>query len=131
MKTWRRFLWLPLLALAALIAPYVWPPDLTGRVNEVGNYTAQDGTRLRVVQYWNHFDFYTTLFYARLPEGEEHVYLIDGDDRKRWGCEFEPTTGDKFVRILFGGRQRGMLNLETSQFTRENGATMPPELAEN
>jgi hypothetical protein len=63
----------------------VWSPDvLSGRSHLIASQRLSDGSEFRVVQYWNHFDFYTTELRHVFPDGHDESWVLDGDDRKRW-----------------------------------------------
>lgn len=92
----------------------IWPPDFDGRKLTLASATAPDGTRLRVEQYWNHIDFYSTDFYATPPGGKTVKYVIDGDDRKRWRGEIQ--ISGTSARIVVGREEQGVYDLKRGVF---------------
>jgi hypothetical protein len=128
MKThWKILIGMVLSPLVFVLTGVVWPPDVfTGRVHILARSSLPDGSDIWVTQHWNNVDFYSTLLYVRPLHGGEHVYLIDGDDMKRWRCKLEPTGANNGVRVMFGSKQRGLLNLDSAKFTTENGVVQDP-----
>jgi hypothetical protein len=58
---------------AVLLLPLgagIWLPDvLSGRPYTIALHRLKDGSEFRVVQYWNHADFYTTELRHTFPDG--------------------------------------------------------------
>jgi hypothetical protein len=77
-----------LLISAVLLVPLafgVWVPDVfSGRSHTIASLRLSDGSEFRVVQYWNHIDFYSTELQHIQPGGQHESWVLDGDDRKRW-----------------------------------------------
>lgn len=68
---------------------FIWVPDIWRQSeNVVGEKVTGDGYRITVKQVWNKIDFYSTYLSSLDPEGKATVYLLDGDDIKRWNCQF-------------------------------------------
>jgi len=68
--------------LCAILLPLtqgVWIPDFTGIPRTLGQATSAKGERFKVVQYWNHVDFYTTEVQITKTDGSTSVVVIDGD----------------------------------------------------
>jgi hypothetical protein len=90
-----------LLVAAILILPLgvgVWSPDvLCGGSHTIASQRLGDGSEFRVVQYWNHVDFYTTELRRIFPDGHHESWVLDGDDRKRWRI---PLTVDESARTV-------------------------------
>jgi hypothetical protein len=115
---WLHLLWLLPLALVAFICSYAWPPDFSGREITLAEFTAPDGTNLRVMQRWNHVDFYTTLLYVTPPNASRIECFIDGDDRKRWSGKIQTQAGSPYAHIVTGSEERGVFNFEKMKFTK-------------
>ncbi len=84
----------------------IWLPDvLMGRVCTLAEVRSSTGHSFRVVQYWNHGDFYNTELIHTAPDGTATNFVLDGDDAKSWRV---PLTLDEPTRtataILGGGR---------------------------
>ena len=63
----------------------VWLPDvLTAPENVLAEQRLTDGYSFRVIQYWNHMDFYTTELRVISPGGQAKTFILDGDDNKSW-----------------------------------------------
>jgi hypothetical protein len=107
------FLLVLALVVAALLclplAIGVWLPDVfVARSPTIASLRLSDGSEFRVVQYWNHFDFYTTELRHIFPDGPQQTWVLDGDDHKRWRI---PLTVDENARTVFVPHQGA--NLKT------------------
>src|SRR5687767_9288454 len=70
-------------ALGLLVG--VWLPDVVFAPKSTLAYVAlPTGYRFRVIQYWNHVDFYSTELHIISPEGRQEIHTLDGDDSKSW-----------------------------------------------
>ena len=76
-------LFVVLLCLPLLVG--IWPPDIIGAPRHtLAERRLDSGHSFRVVQYWNHVDFYSTELHVTLPDGRTEVHTLDGDDNKSW-----------------------------------------------
>src|SRR5436190_22840166 len=63
----------------------VWLPDVIGAPEcTLAEQRLPSGHAFRVVQYWNHVDFYSTELRVTLPDGTTETHTLDGDDSKSW-----------------------------------------------
>ena len=94
--------WTLLAAVAAVLGlPLtigVWLPDIfLAAPRTLASAALADGSELRVVQYWNHVDFYTTELWHTTPAGQRDIQVLDGDHCKSW---FIPMSVDVHHRIV-------------------------------
>lgn len=96
---------LPILVLLGPLIFGVWLPDVFGgdprTLAEAS--TAGSGYRFRVVQYWNHVDFYSTELHVQGPDGENKVHTLDGDDDKSWRVPMRVDEADRSVTVTLSG----------------------------
>ena len=106
---------LPLSLLAAVglvfllpLAIGIWIPDVFASTpRTLAAAKLADGGELRVVQYWNHVDFYTTELWHTSPAGSRDVRVLDGDDCKSWCVPLVVDSLNQTVSVtLCGGRQK-------------------------
>ena len=63
----------------------VWLPDVFGSADHtLAEQRLASGQLFRVVQYWNHVDFYSTELRVTSPDGRTETNTLDGDDSKSW-----------------------------------------------
>lgn len=63
----------------------VWLPDAIGASEHtLAEQRLASGHTFRVVQYWNHVDFYSTELRVTSPDGSTETHTLDGDDSKSW-----------------------------------------------
>ena len=63
----------------------IWLPDVfIDRVHTLAHKRLASGHSFRVIQYWNHGDFYNTEFEHTSPDGSVSREVLDPDDSKRW-----------------------------------------------
>jgi len=63
----------------------VWLPDVFGSgEHTLAEQRLASGHLFRVVQYWNHVDFYSTELRITAPDGRTETNTLDGDDSKSW-----------------------------------------------
>ena len=87
MKILFHAVWILPVAAALFVLPMgigVWLPDVFSGATHTLATTAKDGYAFRVVQYWNHVDFYTTEVRITHPDGRTEVQTVDGDSSKEW-----------------------------------------------
>lgn len=93
--------WLVTLALAIFLSfamPLVcgvWLPDVFGKQHTLCSARTSTGYQVRIVQYWNHVDFYTTEARVTDPDGVTSISPIDGDAPKFWGATIEIDPSEK------------------------------------
>lgn len=111
---------LPLLFLFACTQYYVWIPDIVTKSEKlVGKYSSVDGHVFTVVQQWNDVDFYDTTLRVKMPDGTTSNYILDGDDYKRWNCQFKEDSGE--VRIACGPERIFTFQLKTNVLIHPQG----------
>ena len=96
--------------LAALsflpLAAGIWLPDVfLARPRILASHDATNGYRFRVIQYWNHVDFYSTELHVISPDGKTDVRTLDGDDLKRWSVPMTVDESSRVVSIKLGRGQ--------------------------
>ena len=86
----------------------VWLPDVFSRAERtLASVQLPDGAELRVVQYWNRVDFYTTELWHTTPTGHRDVQVLDGDDCKSWSVPISVVPEEQTVAVtLCGGREK-------------------------
>jgi len=63
----------------------VWLPDvISAPERTLAEQRLVSGHAFRVVQYWNHVDFYSTELRVTSPDGSTETHTLDGDDSKSW-----------------------------------------------
>jgi hypothetical protein len=63
----------------------VWLPDvISAPERTLAQQRLASGHTFRVVQYWNHVDFYSTELRVTSPDGSSENHTLDGDDSKSW-----------------------------------------------
>src|SRR5687768_15699119 len=76
------------IAAGVLIMPLgigIWLPDVfIDREHTLAHERLPSGHSFRVIQYWNHGDFYNTEFVHTAPDGTRDTHVLDPDDGKRW-----------------------------------------------
>lgn len=98
-------------ALALLLLPLcigVWLPDVfVATPRTLAAATLPDGQAFRVIQYWNHCDFYNTELIHTSPDGTTETNVLDGDDSKSWSVPLVVDQDSMTVTVTLGGnRQR-------------------------
>jgi hypothetical protein len=99
-------LWLFFFAVIVLIGGQlgvgVWLPDVvSNQKHTLAEQVLPNGHSFRVVQYWNHGDFYTTEFQHSFPDGSATTTVLDGDDRKRWSAVLEVNADQNTASVSF------------------------------
>jgi hypothetical protein len=63
----------------------IWLPDVIYAPESIlAEQKLASGYTFRVVQYWNHIDFYSTELRITSPNGTTETHTLDGDDIKTW-----------------------------------------------
>ncbi|HTI72579.1 MAG TPA: hypothetical protein VMF06_21565 [Candidatus Limnocylindria bacterium] len=98
-----------LLAVAIFLLPLVigiWLPDIFGTpVHTLGSLTLTNGYSFRVVQYWNHSDFYTTDLLVMTPGGKTNVMYLDMDDNKTWQVPLKVDEQKRTITVILSGHR--------------------------
>lgn len=86
----------------------VWLPDVViDRVHTLAQARSSGGHSFRVIQYWNHGDFYNTELIHTAPNGTTNTQVLDGDDSKTWRVPLKLDERTRLVTVtLSGGRTK-------------------------
>ena len=84
----------------------IWLPDVFfAPQNTLAERRLASGHSFRVIQYWNHGDFYNTELLHFFPDGTAATNVLDGDDNKSWFVPLVIDEQQKTVTVtLSGGR---------------------------
>ena len=81
----------------------VWLPDVVFAPKRIlAEQRLANGHLFRVVQYWNHIDFYTTELLHISPDGTLNTDVLDGDDNKSWSVPLAVDETNKTVTVTLG-----------------------------
>ena len=84
----------------------VWLPDVIyAREHILAEQRLPSGHLFRVVQYWNHVDFYSTELRVTSPDGRTQVQTLDGDDNKSWRLPLVIDEQHHTATITLGGNR--------------------------
>lgn len=84
----------------------VWLPDVfSGARHTLAAATLPSGHSFRVLQYWNHGDFYSTELLVQSPDGHSKTYLLDGDDAKSWRVPLRVEEPTRTAVVTLGGNR--------------------------
>ena len=96
------FLFGALLGLPLLIG--IWIPDvLTASQHTLAEQRLASGHSFRVIQYWNHGDFYNTELLHTSPDGTVETHVLDADDSKSWSVPLMVDEQHKTATVTLGG----------------------------
>jgi hypothetical protein len=86
----------------------VWLPDVVFVPRSVlAERRSPDGEVVRVIQYWNRVDFYSTELHYIPTTGLSIVSTLDGDDYKHWHVPLAVDWKKKQAKVILGhGRLR-------------------------
>jgi hypothetical protein len=85
------------------LAVGVWLPDVfLSSPRTLASEETKNGYSFRVIQYWNHVDFYSTELHIISPDGTTAVHTLDGDDSKRWGVPLVVDASNRGVSVTLG-----------------------------
>ena len=91
-----------LLGLPLLIG--VWPPDVIRSSEHIlAEQRLGSGHVFRVVQYWNHVDFYSTELRVTSPDGSTETHTLDSDDSKSWRLPLVIDETNHTATVTLGG----------------------------
>jgi hypothetical protein len=108
----KKHLWLTLAFVMAIVVlgfPLlvgVWLPDVfIDRIHTLADQRLGSGHSFRVIQYWNHGDFYNTEFQHTGPDGAVSREVLDGDDSKRWRATLTVDEHTRRATVALRGRK--------------------------
>jgi|OpeIllAssembly_1097287.scaffolds.fasta_scaffold665832_2 hypothetical protein len=82
----------------------VWLPDVfIDREHTLAEQRLASGHSFRVIQYWNHGDFYNTELLHISPDGRVETHVLDADDNKTWSVPLLVDEQHKTATIKLGG----------------------------
>lgn len=82
----------------------VWLPDvISAPEHTLAEQRLASGHAFRVVQYWNHIDFYSTELRITLPDGSTETHTLDGDDSKSWRLPLVVDEQHHTATVTLGG----------------------------
>lgn len=106
------------LVISSVIAPWVitllglplvigiWLPDVfIPSQHTLARQNLPSGHSFRVIQYWNHVDFYNTELIHRFPDGSIEQHVLDGDDSKSWRVPLSVDESQKVITVTLGGNR--------------------------
>lgn len=84
----------------------VWLPDvLINQEHVLAEQRLASGYLFRVVQYWNHSDFYSTQLRVTSPDGHTTTNTLDGDDSKSWRLPLTVDEEHHTAIVTLGGNR--------------------------
>jgi hypothetical protein len=82
----------------------VWLPDfISAPERTLAEQRLASGHAFRVVQYWNHVDFYSTELRVTSPDGSTETHTLDGDDSKSWQVPLAIDEQHHTATVTLGG----------------------------
>ena len=82
----------------------IWLPDVfVDRQHILAEQRLANGHSFRVIQYWNHGDFYNTGLVHIFPNGAVETSVLDADDDKTWHVPLAVNEQLKTATIVLGG----------------------------
>ena len=82
----------------------IWLPDvISARRQTLAEQQLASGHSFRVIQYWNHCDFYNTELLHTFPNGVVETNVLDGDDSKSWNVPLLIDEQRRTATITLGG----------------------------
>jgi hypothetical protein len=115
----KQFLWgIGLFAFVSAVALFlplqigVWVPDMIAAPrNVLAEARRENGESVRVIQYWNRCDFYSTEFWYVGTNGVSTTCTLDGDDSKSWSVRLAVDWEAKKARVTLGGGRLRVVDL--------------------
>jgi hypothetical protein len=93
--------------LLALFWAGVWLPDIGSTTpRTIALARLPGGDELRVVQYWNHVDFYTTELRHTARSGQQQIYVLDADDSKSWSIPLWVDPQQRTASVTLSGERK-------------------------
>ena len=115
-----------IVALALFSRNVISPIDMIGgKERTVAKQILPNGEELRVIQYWNHGDFYNLELRHRTKEGLTLWCVIDPDCLRIPRCELRIDQVRGELVITLGGTLWGRYRWEKREFLKSNGVLMP------
>jgi hypothetical protein len=102
------------LIVAAFAAPLligIWLPDVFSEAEHtLAEQRLGSGLTVRVVQYWNHVDFYNTELRVTAPDGKTTLHILDADDNKSWRLPLVVDEQRRSATVILGGNRARVAN---------------------
>src|SRR5688500_1646229 len=120
----KQFLWgIALVAFAlamVLVLPLqvgVWVPDVIAAPrNVLAEERRENGESVRVIQYWNRIDFYSTELEYVGTNGTVTTCTLDGDDSKSWRVPLVVDWERKKAKVTLGGGRLRNVDLVSGEW---------------
>jgi hypothetical protein len=87
----------------------------------IGERLLDHEKKLKISQFWNGTDFYSTYLTYESTDRKIIGYLISGDDKKHWSCNFLPNKDKSEISIVLSHVVVGKINLLKDEFYNTNG----------
>jgi hypothetical protein len=110
----RALRWTSILIFAGIVAALmilplgigIWLPDVfIDREHTLAQQRLADGHEFRIIQYWNHGDFYNTELLHTAPDGTVLTNVVlDPDDGKRWRASVTVNEDTRQATVALSGR---------------------------
>ncbi|HUS37589.1 MAG TPA: hypothetical protein VM680_19730 [Verrucomicrobiae bacterium] len=109
-----------LICLVLFFAPLligVWLPDVASAPrNVLAEERAGNGEVVRVIQYWNRVDFYSTELHYAGTNGAATVCTLDADDSKHWSVPLEVDWEKKKAKVMLGAGHLRIVDLVSGEW---------------
>jgi hypothetical protein len=84
----------------------IWLPDVFNPAEHtLADRRLSSGHTFRVVQYWNHVDFYNTELRVTAPDGKTTLHILDADDSKSWRLPLVIDEQRRSATVTLGGNR--------------------------
>jgi hypothetical protein len=84
----------------------IWLPDVfSNQQHTVAFQRLSSGHSFRVIQYWNHGDFYNTELIHTFPDGQVISKMLAPDDNKSWRVPLWVDEGARHVGVVLSDRR--------------------------
>jgi hypothetical protein len=114
MKTMKWIMYAGAAMAAVLFLPLcigIWLPDvLLSTPRTLAAVALPSGEAFRVIQYWNHCDFYNTELIHTSVDGTTATNVLDGDDSKTWSVPMTVNEASKTVAVTLGGNRKQVVS---------------------
>jgi hypothetical protein len=122
----KQFLWgivlVALVTAGAMLLPLqvgVWVPDMIAAPRKVlAEARRENGESVRVIQYWNRCDFYSTELWYVGTNGVSRTCTLDGDDSKSWNVPLSVDWETKKARVTLGGGRLRVVDLARGEWAQ-------------